>query len=187
MSAADAALPAQTILRNYVRAKDENRPHLLDHVFDADAELHMVNHASTISFPARTAGREAIADVLVRNFGQTYENIYTFCLRRPAARIKTFSCAWLVAMSEKQSRSVRVGCGRYDWSFGEVAPHLATHLTITIDAMQILPPADLAPVLAWVRELPYPWCGHEEAVRNAPAIDMLAPVLQRLAAQAAGI
>src|SRR5262245_49830041 len=49
----------QAVLRNYFRAKDENRPHMLEHVFHADAELVVVNHAAAISFPARTLGLEA--------------------------------------------------------------------------------------------------------------------------------
>ena len=175
-------LTPETVLRNYFHAKDENRPHILERVFEPGAELAVVNHASTISFPARTVGREAIADVLVRDFGQTYENVYSFYLRRPQSAAEAFSCGWLVAMSEKQSKSVRVGCGRYDWSFAKAAPHLATHLTITIQAMQVLPPAELAAVLAWVQALNYPWCAVEEVARVSPSIELLAPVLQHLAA-----
>jgi hypothetical protein len=172
----------ESVLRNYFHAKDENRPHLLERVFEPSAELVVVNHAETIAFPARTVGREAIADAFVRNFGQTYENVYSFYLRRPPAAVRAFSCGWLVAMSEKQSKSVRVGCGRYDWSFAESAPHLATHLTITIQAMQVLPPTELSAVLAWVQTLDYPWCAVEDVVRDSPSIELLAPVLQHLAA-----
>jgi hypothetical protein len=39
---------------------------------------------------------------------------------------------------------------------------LATHLTITIHAMVVLPPAELAAVLDWVEALTYPWCAVEE-------------------------
>jgi hypothetical protein len=169
-------------MRNYFHAKDENRPHILERVFEAGAELVVVDHASSMSFPARTVGREAITDVLVRNFGQTYENIYSFYLRRPQAAAEAFSCGWLVTMSEKQSKSVRVGCGRYDWLFAKGAPRLATHLTITIQAMQLLPPAELAAVLTWVQALNYPWCAVGEVARAAPSIGLLAPVLQHLAA-----
>ena len=112
-------LTPEVVLRNYFHAKDENRPHMLERVFEADAELVVVDHASSMSFPARTVGREAITGVLVRSFGQTYENIYSFYLRRPQAAAEAFSCGWLVTMSEKQSKSVRVGCGRYDWLFAK--------------------------------------------------------------------
>jgi len=174
--------PSESVLRNYFHAKDENRPHLLERVFEADAELAVVDRTSSLSFPARTVGREAITDVLVRNFGQTYENISSFYLRRPQAAAEAFACGWFVAMSEKQSKSVRVGCGRYDWSFAKAAPHLATHLTITIQAMQVLPPSELAAVLAWVQALNYPWCAADEVAGASPSIDLLAPVLRHLAA-----
>ena len=187
MSAALDNLTPNSVLRSYFHAKDENRPHILERVFEPSAELVVINHASTIAFPARTIGREAIADVLVRNFGQTYENVYSFYLRSAPAGAKAFACGWLVAMSEKQSKSARVGCGRYDWSFAKTPPHLATHLTITIDAMQVLPSTELAAVLGWVQALSYPWCTPEEVARTAPGIDMLAPVLQRLAAYEEGV
>lgn len=182
MSAAPTDLTPEIVLRGYFHAKDENRPHILERVFEPDAELVVVNHASTIAFPARTVGRDAITDVLVRNFTQTYENIYSFYLRRPAARVAEFSCGWLVVMSEKHSKSARVGCGRYDWSFAKVAPHLATQLTITIHAMQLLPPAELAFVLAWVQGLSYPWCTAEQVARAAPRSELLVPVLGHLSA-----
>jgi hypothetical protein len=180
-------LTPEMVLRSYFHAKDENRPHILERVFEPGAELVVVNHASTISFPARTVGREAIADVLVRNFAQTYENVYSFYLRRPHARVEEFSCGWLVAMTEKHSKSARVGCGRYDWSFARAAPHLARHLTIAIHAMQVLPPAEVATVLEWVQRLSYPWCTAEEVARIAPRIELLAPVLQHLTAYESGV
>jgi hypothetical protein len=180
MSATGSTVDAQAVLRNYFHAKDENRPHILERVFDRNAELVIVDRAGAMSFPARTVGSEAIAHVLVRNFCQTYENVYSFYLARPAAGSSQFSCGWLVTMSEKQSKSVRLGCGRYDWSFASAAPHLATRLTITIHAMQILPATELAAVLAWAQALSYPWSSAEEAVRNAPDIGLLAPVLQLL-------
>ncbi len=171
----------ETVLRNYFHAKDENRPHLLERVFDQSAEVVVINRADTISFPARTVGREAIADVLVRNFGLTYENVYSFYMRRPPASAEAFTCSWLVTMSDKQGQTPRVGCGSYDWAFAKAAPHLATHLTITIESMQLLPASELASVLGWIQALSYPWCEATEAVRTAPAIEALAPVLRYLA------
>lgn len=169
----------ETVLRTYLHAKDENRPHLLDHVFDAEAELLILNQASTIAFPARTLGREAIADVLVRQFGQSYENVYSFYLHEPPAVGATdYSCPWLVAMSEKQGRAVRVGCGRYDWTFAAGTAPLATRLQITIHAMQVLPPTDFNSVITWIGGLNYPWCPIDEVL--TPEVPELTPVLQYL-------
>ena len=62
----------ESVLRTYLHAKDENRPHLLDTVFAEAAKLEVRNKSSTIAFPAVTVGREAIADALVRGFGQVH-------------------------------------------------------------------------------------------------------------------
>ena len=170
----------EVVLRNYFHAKDENRPHLLERVFTPDARLLVVNHSSAIAFPARTVGREAIAEVLVRRFGQAYENVYSFYLQRPPTDARTFSCDWLVAMSEKESKGVRVGCGRYEWVFDAAQAGQASHLTITIHAMQVLPPGELSPVMAWVRALDYPWCTVDAATRSAPENEHVASVLRQL-------
>ena len=165
------------VLRDYFRAKDGNRPHLLDHVFTDDATLEIGNRSEAISFPALTRGRAAIADVLVRRFNQSYENIYSFYLQRPQAEADTFACAWLVGMSDKTSSAVRVGCGRYAWQFSETAPCRAAHLAIAIEAMAVLPASTLAPVLDWLARLPYPWCPTAAVRLQAPALVELAPVL----------
>jgi hypothetical protein len=179
MSSTVASTPA-TVLRDYFHAKDENRPHVLAKVFAVDAELRVDNAAANIAFPAVTRGRDAIAEVLVRSFAQTYENIYTYYLARPPLEATQFSCAWLVGMSEKANGNVRVGCGRYDWTFAAAPPHLATHLTITIETMQVLPAEHAEAVFAWLGRLRYPWTSASAVTKSAPRIDLLAPVLQRL-------
>jgi len=170
----------EAILRSYFHAKDENRPHLLNGVFVKDATLEIVNLSSTIAFPAVTIGREEISNVLVRNFGQTYENVYSFCMARPGGEERRFVCNWLVAMTEKTDRSVRVGCGRYDWTFTVEPPHLATKLTIIIETMQSLPPDILPIILTWIGNLNYPWSSAAEVSGCAPQIDGLVPVLKYL-------
>jgi hypothetical protein len=76
------------ILEGYFCAKDGNRPHLIARVFTPDARLEINNASASITFPAVTQGMEDIADVLVRQFGRTYENIYSFYLSvyQPAPR-----------------------------------------------------------------------------------------------------
>jgi hypothetical protein len=170
----------EAILRRYFHAKDENRPHLLDCVFAENAKLQVDNRSSTIALPAMTVGRYAIADVLVRDFGRLHENVYSFYMARPPADATRFSCDWLVCMSEKESRSVKVGCGRYDWVFEPQPTCLAKQLSIAIEAMPVLPPSQAGVVYAWIARLPYPWATAEAAVDLAPSIDALAPVLQYL-------
>ena len=175
----------RTVLRGYFHAKDENRPALLDDVFCADAQLRVVNNAIDMGFPAETRGRGNIADVLVRGFAQTYENVYSFYLASPPERAPRFSCPWLVGMTEKESRSVRVGCGRYDWSFQEEAPFLASGLVLTIEAMQVLPTDQFEAVFGWLRALQYPWSSRAEAAAGIPTLALLEPVRQFL--RAAGV
>ena len=176
MSGAIDPIPEQ-VLRAYFRAKDENRPHLIDRVFCIDAALEMHVNTDEISFPAITHGRAAIADVLVSKFARMYENIYSFYLDRPTSALSQYSCDWLVGMSEKDGGRVRVGCGRYDWRFQECPPHLASHLVITIAAMKILPPAELEATLGWLQRLSYPWSSAAEILAAAPPNPALDPVL----------
>lgn len=178
-------LNAEQVLRNYFHAKDENRPHLLADVFAPDAKLQVLNRVSTIAFPAQTEGRDAIADVFVREFCRTNENVYSFYLDRPAPAVATFSCDWLVAMSGKDDRCVRVGCGRYDWAFDASASGLATGLVITIEAMQVLQPSANECVFEWVRRLTYPWSSAAAIEESSPPVELLAPVLRHLGSHAA--
>lgn len=171
----------ESVLRTYFRAKDENRPHLIEHAFTQDAVLEIRNRASSIAFPAKSMGREAIAEVLARRFGQTFENVYTFYLARPAEGSETFRCDWLVVMSEKEGRHVRVGCGQYDWTFDAASAGLASHLVIRIEAMQILPPASWGAVAAWLDRLAYPWSSAKAVLAAAPPLEGLAPVVDYLA------
>jgi hypothetical protein len=168
--------PADAVA-TYIRAKDENRPHRLSGAFVHDAALEMVVKTAAISFPARSVGLDAIADVLVRKFGQTYENVYTVCLGSPPAGFEAaFECDWLVGMSEKAGGAVRVGCGRYDWRFRSTSPALAERLTITIERMEMLPASALATVMEWLVGLPYPWCPRAAARDGMPALPPLAGI-----------
>lgn len=173
-------LTAADSILAYIRAKDGNRPHLLDEAFADDATLQMVVRTEAISFPTSFVGREAIAETLVRRFNQTYENVYTLCIGAPpGADAEAFSCDWLVAMSEKQGGAVRIGCGRYDWSFTH-AEHRVQRLTITIEAMEVLPAEALAPVMNWVSGLPYPCCPRQLAIGATPNLQGVIRVLDLL-------
>lgn len=166
----------------YLRAKDGNRPHLMAQAFASDALLHMDVRQGAMNFPPRTQGCEAIAETLVRNFGRTYENVYTFCLANaPAPGAAQFDCSWLVAMTEKETRAVRVGCGQYHWRFAPDSG-LSQELTIVIDTMQTLPAADTAAVMTWADSLPWPWCQSEQMLAAAPPIPSVRSVLKMLAA-----
>jgi hypothetical protein len=175
---------ARETVEAYLRAKDENRPYLMERAFAEDATLEMIVNSGSISFPPISKGLRSISDVLVRQFAQAYENTHTFCLASPPADgDATFSCNWLVGMSEKDSRMVRVGCGRYDWRFHPQGSCLAERLTITIDLMQSLAPANLLPIMSWVSQLPHPWCPAQTAARDAPSLNELQPIRRYIAGE----
>ena len=171
----------ESVLRDYFRAKDENRPHLLERVFAADAELRIRNLSDNIAFPAATRGRAAIAEVLVRSFALANENVYSFYLDTPpVAGAQAFDCAWLVGMSERASGQLRVGCGTYAWSFAAEPSPLATRLAIVIERMEVLGQRESGPVFAWLESLSYPWSSAAAARRGMPAIESLSPVAEFL-------
>lgn len=175
-------VPAPTtasVIQHYLHAKDRNHPVYMARAFAADAVLKMTLRTPAIAFPPESHGLDAITETLVRTFGQTYENVFTFCLAHPGDNVvlDAYACDWLVGMTEKASNQVRVGCGRYEWEF-QAEPHLARHLTITIETMLNLP-ADTAPaIFNWLTALPYPWTDPQRVVQAAPPIEALAPVMQ---------
>ncbi len=174
--------PADSI-RAYIYAKDRNQPHRMDQAFSEKASLEMKVRTDNITFPPTTFGREDISNVLVRHFAQTYENVYTLCLAPPPELpVGQYGCDWVVVMSEKTNRQVRVGCGWYDWTF-EKDSYLAEQLTITIEIMQSLSPKYLATVMNWISDLPYPWCSVEQMLREWPDLKELEKVQEYVSRQ----
>lgn len=171
----------QTVLQNYFRAKDGNQPLLMREVFSEDALLTFDVKTPVVSFPDVVRGRDSIADVLISRFGETYDQVRSFYLGRPAAGVVEFSCDWLVGMRHRGDREVRVGCGRYEWKFQADEPGLAIELRITIESMQRLPPGELPAIQAWFGRLDYPWSSAHAAAAKAPASPELVPVLRYLA------
>lgn len=176
MASTPSILP-EHLLHTYIRAKDGNRPHLMASAFSASATLEMQVKTGVVTFPPFTQGLDAITDVLVRRFGQKFENVYTFYLDKPSPFAETFACDWLVGMSEKATGHVYVGCGRYDWTFAKEPKLRITHLLIRIEAMQVLPPAELNAIMESLTKLPYPWCSAAEVASTLSAAPRLAPVL----------
>lgn len=175
----------EAVLRGYFHAKDENRPHLLEDVFASNAELVIRNRSANIAFPAFTQGRPAIAEVLVRTFSLSYENVYSFYLSRPTPGVQEFTCPWLVGMSERSCGDVRVGCGIYDWAFEPHAPHMASRLAVTIEAMQVLPRTEFERTFAWLQTLNYPWSSPKAALSGIPGNEFLSPIARFLSRHAA--
>ena len=169
--------PAESLFA-YLRAKDQNRPYLMRRAFTGTATLNMIVKTGAISFPPLSNGIDSITEVLVRRFAQSYENVLTFCIGDPPKNdAGSFSCNWIVGMSERETGAVRVGCGRYDWRFQSAEPFLTMELTITIEFMQIFPPRSLEVIMDWLSGLPYPWCPVQVAARSAPEIEGIEVIL----------
>ena len=171
----------ESLLRYYCHAKDENRPLYIAWAFAADAALSISLRTQANAFPPESHGVEAITDTLVRKFGQTYENIFTFCLSRPAANVilAEYACDWIIVMTEKASGNVNVGCGHYDWVF-QAEPHRIKKLTITIEAKVSLPSDTAATIFGWLLALDYPWTNTQHVGASAPPLESLAPVVHYL-------
>jgi hypothetical protein len=164
----------KNIIRNYIRAKDDNKPHLMKAAFTGSATLAMKVNTSNISFPSNVIGLDEITDVLVRKFSQTYENVYTFCFVDSLdSQDGAMSCKWLVGMSERDGRGVRIGCGRYDWGFEDEKGQLASSLVITIEQMLIFSSEETNQLIEWIGNLPYPFCDSGVALDRMPDFESL--------------
>src|SRR5580698_825757 len=136
-------------IETYIHAKDGNRPHLMPNAFKVDAELVMEVKTEEISFPTLVKGVDGISAVLVSQFAQRYENIYTLCMGEPPDDETTFRCNWLVCMTEKVSGAARVGFGSYEWLCPDGSGEISK-LQITIEEMKILPSESSQLILQWV-------------------------------------
>ncbi|ASW03417.1 hypothetical protein CJU94_35140 (plasmid) [Paraburkholderia aromaticivorans] len=173
-------MPLRRSIETYIFAKDRNRPHLLSRAFSADAELVIDVKTDEITFPTTTKGLPGISAVVVSEFAQRYENIYTFCMEIPPDGAAAFRCNWLVCMTEKLSGAVRVGFGNYEWCCRDDS-NLISRLKITIEEMRNLPGELGDSILEWASMLPYPWCSPDLLLQNAPDI----PVIQEIVASLA--
>jgi len=168
-------------IATYILAKDGNRPWLMQRAFALDAILAVEVRTDLISFPSSASGLEEITDVLVRRFSRENENVYTFCLCLPPRSAgRRFTCDWLVGMSRVDNGVLRVGCGRYDWTFRDSDPAIVERLKITIETMEVMPNENLHPVMGWLGALPYPWCPRADAQSSMPGLRALQGVADYL-------
>lgn len=158
---------------SYIYAKDNNKPHLMDSIFKSSAKLDIILNSDNISFPSQTIGLEKITTVLINDFNKTYENVYTLCIEDTLIESKnTLQCKWLVVMSEKDSKQIRVGYGLYLWNF-DCDEILVDNLTITIEQMNILDKKHTNEIFNWINKLSYPCCTSEALFKTIPNLDAL--------------
>ena len=175
--------PYKRHIGRYIKAKDQNKPHLMESVFTQNATLSMKVDSDNIAFPSETAGLNEITAVLIRGFNQSYENIYTLCLTDTwQQRDCEVSCRWLVAMTEKSSGLARVGFGEYHWVFAREGLNLVSQLTIVIDDMQLFPVEQQSEIMCCFENLSYPWAVTAdvlESMSEVAALDEVCSNIQR--------
>ncbi|BBB24692.1 nuclear transport factor 2 family protein [Amphritea japonica] len=173
----------QNLISQYIKAKDNSKPHIMAKVFAEQAVLKMDVQTDNISFPAEVQGVDKITRTLVQDFNNSYDNIYTLCITNSVNQHQHqnhLSCRWLVCMTEKSSGSLRLGYGDYHWRFEGQSSGLISQLKITIDDMQILPEGIETEILCWFDTLPYPWALSSELKTTMPDIELLYKTLQPL-------
>ncbi|MCJ8336847.1 MAG: hypothetical protein MJK10_00090 [Pseudomonadales bacterium] len=164
----------KAIISRYIQAKDQNRPHLLSKVFSTNAQLQMQVNSENIAFPSQTHGLQDITQVLVKSFGQSYENIYTFCIEESVTvQNGLVKCQWLVGMSERETGSLRIGVGDYHWQFSKRADGLVDSLMIKIEQMLVLNAEHQDALLYPLENLPYPWCSRQKLLEQLPNLAAL--------------
>ena len=168
-------LPAHDkIVTDYLRAKDEQRPHLFPQVFSDDATF-----ISRFAFETDFASEEPVVGVgpiadVFRRLGAGFEDIYTVMLSDSVeATSRGLQCRWVVAMRGRETREVRVAWGDYDWVFEGDRAKL---LDVLMRKMVVLPPDRADAVASWMAGLPQHWCTREQLVAELPTEPRLEPL-----------
>lgn len=154
-------------INSYLRAKDSNKPHLMRRFFDNSASLSMEVKTDKIAFPSTTNGLCSITNVLVKDFNQKYDNVYTFCITDSVINDgEETLCKWAVVMTDRENKSIRIGFGAYKWLFNN---DLVSQLTIIIENMIVLEKDYRKEVFSWVDKQAYPWCDSNDFLKEAPS------------------
>lgn len=158
----------ERIVRAYLHAKDHQRPHGFAQAFAADAVFR-----STFAFEtdwhsdAPVRGLADITDTF-RGLGRGFENIVTFCLPESVHWADySLRMRWVVVMTDRQTREVRVAWGDYAWTFSG-PPERAQSLHVHMLAMRLVEPND--DLVEWSMSLPDVWCTGPQAAEALPDV-----------------
>jgi hypothetical protein len=164
-------------LETYVDAKDNTRAQLIPEAFAADAALTISLATSTIAFPARTVGAEAIAKTLVTDFGAQYARCRTYyvCDSLAVNGGVIDALPWLVLMREPATGALRVGHGVYTWTFDGTPAVTAFHIHIA--RMDVVPDDDGALLEKLQTGLAYPWLTPEALHAHFTSLARSTPAL----------
>ena len=166
------------ITRDYLHAKDHCRPHAFGQAFAEDATFTSKFEFETqFSDETPRVGLAAITETF-RQLGAACENIYTLCTldsRRHVDEDGTWACKWIVTMTERETRAVRVAWGDYRWRIDEERG-LATELLVTMVEMQMLDPSHAREICEWMASFEGPWVESRALVEAMPTLEALAGV-----------
>lgn len=145
------------LLDTYIVAKDNIRAERISEAFAEDAELTISLATSTIVFPARKAGADAIAQTLVTDFGAQYTDCRTYyiCDSLTVKDGVIDALPWLVIMRERATGALRVGHGVYRWTFDEIPTIVG--FNIHIARTDVVSDLDGALLETLQQGLDYPW------------------------------
>lgn len=156
-------LTHKSLLEAYVHAKDKTCAPLIHDIYEPNAVLSISTSASAVAFPPLVVGAEGIAQTLVTDFATRFTDCRTYyvCdqLRTTADGNRIEQLLWLVLMREKETASLRIGRGYYNWQMTHHPDALwrVSEMHIRIDHMMLI--ADVAGDLLTTLHsfLPYPW------------------------------
>ncbi len=176
------AATAEALLNQYIEAKDNNRPAIIDTAFAHDAWLTISLDTYAISFPSRTEGAPAIARTLVSDFARTFDRCRTYYISDSQSwHDGAMTVPWLVAMRETVAGKLRVGRGYYRLGFftADGQSRIAS-FHIHIDRMDVLDDPGAQALAALHDALPYPClspaelkAGVERVLANRPSLGVL--------------
>jgi hypothetical protein len=156
----------QKKILTYLKAKDENKPNLMNGIFDSNAKLIMNVQSQNIDFPAEVDGIDEITKVLVQDFALQYEDVYSFCFSNTASYDKNqVKVAWLVCMRDKQNKQLKFGKGYYVWQFNNDS-FMVEKLTIDIEQMHILPKEYGDEIFLWLNDFDGKWVNEVNFLNN---------------------
>lgn len=154
-------LTHKSLLEAYVHAKDKCCPSLIRDIYEPDAVLNISTSENSVAFPPLVVGTDGIAQTLVTDFSRRFTQCRTYyvCDQLASKEDRIDRLPWLVLMREKESASLRIGRGHYNWTFTRRREEGARvrEMHISIDHMMLI--ADIAgDLLPTIQSfLPYPW------------------------------
>lgn len=148
------------LLEAYLEAKDLNSPSIILECFTPEAVLTYSIATNTISFPSKVIGSNAIAQTLVRDLREKFEQCKTYYLCASIDDLvnEIDYLPWLVVMREISSGVLRLGKGYYKWRFEREKNQLRVcAMHIHIERMDVIDDPDQTFLNMLQAVLPYPW------------------------------